>query len=104
MINNVLNYLDEIVTKVPEKTAFANENEGFTFRQVYDQSRAVGTWLHKQQVYRKPVIVFMNKHPKTIIAFFGVITAGCYYVPIDEEMPESRINLILENCKPEIII
>ena len=104
MINNVLNYLDEIVTKVPQKTAFANENEGFTFRQVYDQSRAVGTWLHKQQVYRKPVIVFMNKHPKTIIAFFGVITAGCYYVPIDEEMPESRINLILENCKPEIII
>ena len=104
MINNVLNYLDEIVTKVPQKTAFANENEGFTFRQVYDQSRAVGTWLHKQQVYRKPVIVFMNKHPKTIIAFFGVITAGCYYVPIDEEMPESRINLILENCKTEIII
>ena len=104
MINNVLNYLDEIVTKVPEKIAFANENEGFTFRQVYEQSRAVGSWLHRQQVYRKPVIVFMNKHPKTIIAFFGVITAGCYYVPIDEEMPESRINLILENCKPEIII
>lgn len=104
MIRNVLTYLDEIVEKMPDKTAYANEEEGFTFRQVYDQSRSVGTYLHEKGIYRSPVVVFMNKHPKTIIAFLGVITAGCYYVPIDEEMPRSRIDLILENCRPQMII
>ena len=104
MENNVLSYLDEIVKKVPDKVAFANEAEGFTFRQVYGQSRSIGTWLHRQGCYREPVVVFMEKHPKTIMAFFGVITAGCYYVPIDEEMPQSRIDLILENCKARVII
>lgn len=104
MENNVLSYLDAIVQKVPEKIAYANESEGYTFRQVYEQSRSVGTFIHNYGCYRKPVAVFMNKHPKTIIAFFGVITAGCYYVPIDEEMPQSRIDLILQNCNAELII
>ena len=104
MIRNVLTYLDEIVTRLPDKVAYANEEEGFTFRQVYEQSRGVGTYLHEKGIYRSPVVVFMNKHPKTIIAFLGVITGGCYYVPIDEEMPGSRIDLILENCKPRLMI
>ena len=49
MITNVLTYLDEIVKKFPDKIAYANEAEAFTFRQVYEQSRAIGTYLHKQK-------------------------------------------------------
>ena len=104
MQNHVLNYLDCIVEKKPDKIAFANDREALTFAQVYDQSRAVGTFLHNQGVYKKPVVVFMNKHPKEIAAFFGVIAAGDFYVPIDEEMPASRIQLILENVQSEVLI
>lgn len=46
----------------------------------------------------------MNKHPKEIAAFFGVITAGNFYVPIDEEMPASRIQMILENVQAQVLI
>ncbi|MCI5621166.1 MAG: amino acid adenylation domain-containing protein [Lachnospiraceae bacterium] len=104
MENNVLSYLDAIVKRVPDKVAYANEKEGYTFAQVYEQSHSIGTYIHEKGLYRKPVVVFMEKHPKTIIAFLGVITSGCFYVPIDEEMPQSRIDLILENCKAELII
>lgn len=104
MQNNVLDYLNNIVEKKPKKVAFANESEEFTFSQVYEMSRAVGTFFYNMGCRKKPVLVFMEKHPKTIIAFFGIITAGCFYVPIDSEMPESRINLIIDNCKPEYII
>lgn len=104
MENNVLSYLDETVKRVPDKTAFANEKEEYTFREVYEQSRSIGTFLHSEGCLRQPVVVFMEKHPRTIIAFLGVIAGGCYYVPIDEEMPRSRIELILENCKAEWLI
>ena len=46
----------------------------------------------------------MNKHPKTVVSFLGVITSRNYYVPIDSEMPEVRINLILENVKSRMMI
>lgn len=104
MQNHVLNYLDQIVKKKPEKTAFSDGADSLTFAQVYGQSRAVGTYLHRQGIYREPVVVFMHKHPKEIAAFFGVITAGDFYVPIDEEMPASRIQLILENVQARVLI
>ena len=104
MQNHILDYLDDIVLKKPDKVAFANDTEEYTFSDVYKLSHSVGTYLYKEDYYKKPVLVFMEKHPKTIIAFFGIIASGNFYVPIDSEMPESRINLIIENCNPDYII
>lgn len=104
MQNHILDYLTETVQRVPEKPAYSNGAESLNFREVYEQSRAVGTYLHHNGIYKKPVVVFMDRHPKTIAAFFGVITGGNYYVPIDVEMPEMRIRLILENVQSEMIL
>lgn len=104
MQNHVLDYLDKTVQRVPDKIAFANESEALTFRNVYDQNRAIATFFAEKGMYKEPIVVFMNKHPKTITAFFGVINSGNFYVPIDEEMPRARIDLILENLKPRAVI
>ena len=104
MQNNVLDYMEDSVRRLPDKVAFANESMGVTFRQLYDMHRSIATSLHNTGIYREPVVVFMNKHPHTIVAFFGVIAAGDFYVPIDAEMPAARIDLILDNLKPRMII
>lgn len=104
MQNHVLDYLYDIVDKVPDKLAYSDGTDGLTFKQVYDQSRSVGTFLHNKGVYREPVVVFMDKHPNMIVAFFGTIMAGNYYIPLDAEMPEVRIKLILDNVKPKFMI
>lgn len=104
MQTHVLDYLSAAVKKTPEKMAYSDGTEALSFREVYEQSRAVGAFLHQSGIYKKPVVIFMNKRPKTIAAFYGVIYGGNYYVPIDVEMPESRIRLILQNVKAEIMI
>ena len=104
MQNHVLDYLDSTVKRVPDKIAFANETDALTFQQVYDQNRALASFFVNKGLYKEPIVVFMNKHPKTITAFFGVINSGNFYVPIDEEMPRIRIDLILDNLKPRAII
>lgn len=104
MRNHVLNYLNRIVTEKPDKLAFSDGTQGLTFRQVYDQSRAVGTYLHRRGIYKRPVVVFMRKSPQEIAAFFGVVAGGCFYVPIDEEMPAGRIQLILDNVRSPLVI
>lgn len=104
MQNNVLGYLNRIVREKPDKTAFSDGTESLSFRQVYEQSRAVGSFLHRRGIYKKPVVVFMRKSPREVAAFFGVVAGGCFYVPIDEEMPAGRIQLILDNvCSPLVI-
>ncbi|MBQ4600057.1 MAG: amino acid adenylation domain-containing protein [Oscillospiraceae bacterium] len=104
MLTNVMQYLEQTLPRVPDKTAFANEECALTFRQVSDQARSIASHLHREGFYKKPVVVFMKKHPKTIVAFFGTIYAGCYYVPLDEEMPRHRIELIFQTLQPGAII
>jgi amino acid adenylation domain-containing protein len=101
---NILEYLDNTVQRLPEKIAYADEKVAITFKEVYDQGRAIGTFLNKKDIYKKPVVVFMEKGPKAIAAFYGSVYGGNHYVPIDEEMPRFRIELILKNLKPEAII
>ena len=104
MQNNVLNYLYDIVGKCPDKTAYSDGELSLTFKDVYSRSRAIGSFLHGKNVYKKPVVIFMKRGPEEISAFLGVISGGCFYVPVDEEMPAGRIQLILNNVQSPVII
>lgn len=104
MQRNVLEYLENIIDRVPDKTAYADEATGMTFREVYEQARAIGTFLAKEGHHKEPVVVFMGKQPRTITAFYGVIYAGCFYVPLDEEMPRHRIELIFDSLHPKAVL
>lgn len=104
MQNNVLDYLDNIITKCPDKLAYCDDSTQYTFIQTNDYSKAIASKLLALGASHEPVLIFMKKSPKEIISFFGTIAAGCYYVPIDEEMPQNRISLIIENCSPRYMI
>ena len=101
---NVMEYLEKTVELYPKKVAFANETVGLTFEQVYQYSRSIGSFLYKKGYYKCPVIIYMEKHPNTVVAFFGTVYGGDFYVPIDNEMPRYRIDLIFQNLNPKVII
>ena len=104
MQTNILEYLDATALRVPEKLAFSNGPEGMTFREVHDQARAIGAGLLALGAGREPVVVYMERHPKMATAFFGGVYAGCFYVPIDGEMPAFRVELIFQQLKPRFVI
>ena len=104
MQTNLLEYLEQTVRRVPDKTAFFSEDATLTFRQTYDQARAIGSFLHREGFYKQPVVVFMKKSPRTIAAFLGALYGGCFYVPLDEEMPRHRIELIFRQLDPGAVI
>lgn len=104
MQRNVLEYLESAAAQKPDKTAYANEETGLTFREVLLLARAIGTFLSLEKIYKEPVIVFMKKHPDAIAAFYGILYGGNYYVPLDEEMPKERIQLIFQKLNPRAVI
>lgn len=104
MYRNVLEYIENTVQKVPDKTAFADDNTSLTFREFHESIRSTGSALLHRGYRHEPVLVYMNKGPEELVAFFGIIESGCYYVPLDEEMPARRIQLIIESTKARVII
>ena len=104
MQTNILEYMDKSVAACPDKVAFSDGDCRLTFRELGEQSDAVGTYLAAVGIGKAPVIVFMGRHPHTIAAFLGVVRGGCFYVPVDAEMPRIRIMHILENLAAPLMI
>ena len=104
MRKNILEYLENTAGRVPDKLAFSTGKEDMTFGEVYSQSRSIGTKLASLGLYGESVVILMDKHPRTVTAFWGVIYAGCFYACLDEKMPRARIDSIVENLKPRAII
>lgn len=102
--NNVLEYLEYTTKRVPDKLSFTDGKESITYSETMTNARAIGSYIAKQGHYNEPIVVFMGKHPRTIVSFLGTVYSGNYYVPIDDEMPKHRIELILNNIKPKAII
>lgn len=100
----VTDYLDHIVEKYPEKIAFANEQDSMTFSQVYKNARKLAVGLIKENVFKQPIVVFMEKSPACITSFLGVAYSGNFYTPIDTQMPSSRIHKIINTLHPAAII
>ncbi len=104
MQTNILEYLEQTVPQCPDKVAYSDGSFDMTFQELYRASRAVGSALIAGGYHRAPVVILMNKHPREIAAFYGTVYAGCFYVPIDPEMPAERIRLILANVGARVMI
>ena len=102
---NVLNYLQDSYKSNPDKTAYFSESVTYSYGKLYQDTMAIATGLiTKLQVSCRPVLIYMEKSPYMLSAFWGTVMSRNFYVPLDISMPEYRINLIVENLKPAAII
>jgi len=104
MQTNILEYLEATVLRLPDKIAYSNGKEGLTFRELFQSARAVGSALLSMGCSHEPIAILMEKHPREVAAFFGVVYAGCFYVPLDTEMPTARMETILESVGAKLLI
>jgi len=104
MLTNVLNYLEDSACKYPDKLAFADEKNGYTFLETMNNAKAIGSRIAQFSKTKQAVAVLMEKTAECLPAFFGAAYAGCFYVPIDTKMPDERVLKILTNLKPACII
>ena len=51
-----------------------------------------------------PVAVIGHKQPEMLVAFLGCVKAGHPYIPIDDSLPQARIDAILEASKAPLTL
>lgn len=105
MVTNIIYYLERAVKKYPDKSAIADENIEFTYKEYQNFSKKVASFLiEKGIICKKPVAVLIDRNVYSVVAFIGCAYSGNFYVPIDCTMPIERVELILNSLKPSIII
>jgi len=105
-MNNVIEYLNYAASVYPDKMAFVDTNGGMTFSQLNISAKKIAmAIIHKTGgVVNQPIAVMMHKGKECIAAFMGIIYSGNYYSPIDTSMPEKRVNLIMKELSPVLVI
>ena len=102
---NLLEYLENSAARVPEKTAFADEKRSFTFAQLLDFAhRCAAAIAQRTEAVNRPVAVLVGRTAITLAAFQGVLASGNFYVPIDERMPARRMQAVLDQLQPALLL
>lgn len=101
---NILTYLDETATSYPDKPSFIGETSALTFLELKSNTEAIGSFIADKNIYNEPILVFMEKSPEEVSAILGVVRSGNFYVALDLDMPEARLDAIIDITKAKLMI
>ena len=94
-MRNILEYLEHSAQMFPDKAAVLDQTDMRTYSQLICDARCIGTAISQIAPPRAPVVVYMDKSPRALTAFLGVVHAGCFYVFISPDQPVQRLRQIL---------
>lgn len=104
MISNVLEYLEASSKRHPDKPAVCDVHTSFTYRETVAYAKAIGTRLALFSRRCQAVAVLIDRDAFSVLAFFGAVYSGNFYVPIDKKLPENRIQAIFDTVNPFCIL
>jgi len=96
---------EDQVEQTPDKIAVAFENVQLTFSELNKRSNQL-SWLLKSRgaVINDKIGLMLNRSEKMLISIFGILKAGCCYVPFDIDYPTSRTKYILDNSGVKLVL
>lgn len=103
-MSNILQFFENTVNHYPHKTAIAYEDQKYSFLELEEKAGRLASSISKRCSHNQPVAVIVNRDADTLLLFLSVTYSGNYYIPIDPEMPVSKIRSILDDSKPTLIL
>ena len=89
----------------PQARALVASDGTYTFKKLNAWSNRIAHALIERGVpARSRVALLLPRTSRVIMAMFGVMKAGCAYIPCDPTYPEERINHILSDSGAPLVI
>ncbi|MBN1646475.1 MAG: amino acid adenylation domain-containing protein [Spirochaetales bacterium] len=101
-----IDLFEEQVKKTPERPAVFFNDTILTYRELNEKANIVGNYLLKEHDIQPDdfVALKINRSEEMIIAIMGVLKSGAAYLPIAPDSPTERMNKILDDARPKLVI
>jgi len=89
----------------PAAIAIEFEGRSVTYGALYSRSQEIAS--HLQSLGAGPgtlVGICVERSPEMIAAMLGILLVGAAYVPLDPDFPQARLEVMIEDASPSIII
>lgn len=100
---NILTQFEQIAARWPEKTAVADEARSYSFAALRRAAACLGAAVRARQS-GGPVGVIVRRGADAAVLFFAAIYGGCFYVPLDPDMPAHKLGTILRDAEIGLVL
>ncbi|MCF3179257.1 amino acid adenylation domain-containing protein [Streptomyces polychromogenes] len=91
--------------EAPEALAVIAEDESLTYAELDARAARLAHWLTGRGAGPESLVaVRLPRSAGLVVALLAVLKAGAAYVPIDPDHPESRIDHILADSRPALVL
>ena len=97
--------VEQQADRTPDATAVVYEGRHYSYREINETANRFAHWLIEQEIGTEDrVAVLLDRSPELVITALGLIKAGAVYLPVDPTYPEDRLNFILSDSDPKLVL
>ncbi len=99
--------LDDILGILKRKSdnrAYTINEKSYSYKELYKYVCNIYNFLLKENKEKRPVVVYGHKEIYMKATFIACSFAGMTYIPIDNSMPKERVEKIIKQINPLLII
>ena len=97
-MNSLWEIFLDTVAKHPKKIAVADQNNKYTYEELFEKVKSINSLLVKYKT-GNPIVVFAGRDINTVAQILAVIGSGNYYIPLDSSLPKEKLEAILNSSK-----
>lgn len=95
---------EEQVERTPNNIAIVIEDKQLTYSQLNEKANQLAHYILNLKQKNSLVAICLERSSEMIISLLGILKAGCAYVPIDPNYPQSRIRFMLEDSAAPVLL
>jgi len=101
----VVQLFEDQVKKTPDHLAIVFEDEQLTYHEFNMQANILAHKLRTFGIGPDDYVgIIAERSVQMLIGIYGIIKSGGAYVPLDPNYPIERIQYMLEDCRPKVVL
>ena len=93
------------VERTPEACALVSRDGSLTYRELNEQANRVAHDLTALDARPESLVALcVERSPAMLVAILGILKAGAAYVPLDPNYPDERLNTLLDDAGPRVLV
>uniref|UniRef100_UPI0028A718DF non-ribosomal peptide synthetase n=1 Tax=Lacrimispora sp. TaxID=2719234 RepID=UPI0028A718DF len=102
----IVELFEEQVDKTPDSISAVFGTQCITYRELNGKANQLAGKLRAEYEIKPNdfVAVITERSIEMLISIYAILKAGGAYVPLDPEYPSERIEFILKDCRPKVVL